>query len=255
MDARSAKSTTGCRSPPVAPGRRRGRGLARARAATSRPTAAVKFVRDLTLPPACETDPGDRDLRLGDDELDGEALSAIVAEALGLPAPAGTLFFSLPAAPQLALLHGGARSRRARRLDRLDDDRRRDRPARPRQHAEAGARPRLQPGAARAAPGRRRRARLRGSPSSRSANASPTACSSAARNLRPRRLRDRLHGPHLAAAGARSRRPLSDCSGSAARPLRPARARPRPSSGSDSGGSSPPRSVPAISSSGACPRG
>lgn len=59
----------------------------------------VKFVRDLSLPLELETDPRIEIFELGRDELDGEALSAIVAEALGLPAPAGTLFFSLPERP------------------------------------------------------------------------------------------------------------------------------------------------------------
>jgi hypothetical protein len=57
----------------------------------------VRFVRDLRLPVVFETDPRIEIFELGDEELDGEALSAIIAEAMNLPAPAGTLFFSLPA--------------------------------------------------------------------------------------------------------------------------------------------------------------
>ncbi len=59
----------------------------------------VRLVRDLTLPVRFETDPGIEIYELGRDEIDGEALSAIIAEALDLPAPAGTLFFSLPGRP------------------------------------------------------------------------------------------------------------------------------------------------------------
>jgi hypothetical protein len=55
----------------------------------------VKLVRDATPPELCE-DPAITIYELGDDEADGEGLSAIVAEALGLPVTAGTLFFSLP---------------------------------------------------------------------------------------------------------------------------------------------------------------
>ncbi len=58
----------------------------------------VKFIRDLS-PPRFEVDPMITIYQLGYDEIDGEALSAIVAEALKLPAPAGTLFFSLPERP------------------------------------------------------------------------------------------------------------------------------------------------------------
>lgn len=61
-------------------------------------TGWVKFVRDLS-PPEFEVDPGIAIYELGSEEIDGEALSAIVAEAMNLPAPAGTLFFSLPQRP------------------------------------------------------------------------------------------------------------------------------------------------------------
>jgi len=55
----------------------------------------MKFVRDLS-PPRFEVDPRIVIYELGSDEIDGEALSAIATEGLKLPAPAGTLFFSLP---------------------------------------------------------------------------------------------------------------------------------------------------------------
>lgn len=57
--------------------------------------AGVKFVRDASLPDFPE-DPGVRVFELGDHEADGEGLSAIVAEAFGMPITAGALFFSLP---------------------------------------------------------------------------------------------------------------------------------------------------------------
>jgi GNAT superfamily N-acetyltransferase len=58
----------------------------------------VKFVRD---PRASHPDPPSADsplvvYELGSQEIDGEALSAIIAEGMNLPAYAGTLFFSLP---------------------------------------------------------------------------------------------------------------------------------------------------------------
>lgn len=59
----------------------------------------VKFVRDLSRPIDFEVNTGIEIFALGREELDGEALSAIIAEAMGLPAPAGTLFFSLPQRP------------------------------------------------------------------------------------------------------------------------------------------------------------
>ena len=59
----------------------------------------LKFVRDLAPVPDFETDPGIEIFELGREEIDGEALSAIIAQSLDLPAPAGTLFFSLPLRP------------------------------------------------------------------------------------------------------------------------------------------------------------
>jgi hypothetical protein len=58
----------------------------------------VRFVRDLS-PPRFEVDRGIQIYQLGSEEIDGEALSAIVADSMNLPAPAGTLFFSLPQRP------------------------------------------------------------------------------------------------------------------------------------------------------------
>lgn len=55
----------------------------------------IKLARDTSPPPA----PEDRRItiyELGEDEADGEGLSAIAAEAFELPLTAGTLFFSLP---------------------------------------------------------------------------------------------------------------------------------------------------------------
>jgi hypothetical protein len=55
----------------------------------------VKLVRDTSAPyPA--PDPRIKIYELGQDEIDGEALSAIAAEGMNLPMHAGTLFFSLP---------------------------------------------------------------------------------------------------------------------------------------------------------------
>lgn len=55
----------------------------------------VKLVREATVPDLPEN-PDVAIYELGEDEADGEGMSAIVAEALGLPVTAGTLFFSLP---------------------------------------------------------------------------------------------------------------------------------------------------------------
>jgi len=55
----------------------------------------VKFIREATMPEA-PPDPAITIWELGADEIDGEGLSSIVAEALGLPLTAGALFFSLP---------------------------------------------------------------------------------------------------------------------------------------------------------------
>lgn len=55
----------------------------------------VKFVRDGS-PPDFQIDAGILVQRLGEDEAEGEGLSTIAAEALGIPLVAGTLFFSLP---------------------------------------------------------------------------------------------------------------------------------------------------------------
>jgi GNAT superfamily N-acetyltransferase len=57
----------------------------------------IKLVRDAT-PPAWPQNPEIKIYELGEDEADGEGLSTIAAEALGLPVTAGTLFFSLPQA-------------------------------------------------------------------------------------------------------------------------------------------------------------
>lgn len=56
---------------------------------------SVKYVRDAS-PPDLPEIPGIVIYELGDDEADGEGLSTITTEALGLPTMAGTLFFSLP---------------------------------------------------------------------------------------------------------------------------------------------------------------
>jgi len=55
----------------------------------------VKFIRDASWP---DSPPDDAITiwELGDNEIDGEGLSSIVAEAMELPLTAGTLFFSLP---------------------------------------------------------------------------------------------------------------------------------------------------------------
>lgn len=58
---------------------------------------SLTFVRD-TSPPDLPEDPEIVIYELGDDEADGEGLSTITTEALGLPTMAGTLFFSLPQA-------------------------------------------------------------------------------------------------------------------------------------------------------------
>jgi hypothetical protein len=55
----------------------------------------VKFVRDAS-PPEIPPNPGIQIWPLGQSEIDGEGMSAIVAEAMELPITAGTLFFSLP---------------------------------------------------------------------------------------------------------------------------------------------------------------
>jgi hypothetical protein len=55
----------------------------------------IKLIRDGS-PPDFHADPGIVVHPLGEDEADGEGLSTIVAEALGMPLVAGTLFFSLP---------------------------------------------------------------------------------------------------------------------------------------------------------------
>lgn len=55
----------------------------------------VKYVRD-TRPLEIPEDPSVIVYELGDDEAEGEGLSAIAAAALDLPSTAGTLFFSLP---------------------------------------------------------------------------------------------------------------------------------------------------------------
>lgn len=56
---------------------------------------AVKYIRDAS-PPDLPEAPEIVVYELGDDEADGEGLSTITAEGLGLPTMAGTLFFSLP---------------------------------------------------------------------------------------------------------------------------------------------------------------
>lgn len=55
----------------------------------------LKLVRG-TAPPYPAPDPRITIYELGQDEIDGEALSAIAAEGMNLPMHAGTLFFSLP---------------------------------------------------------------------------------------------------------------------------------------------------------------
>jgi len=56
---------------------------------------SIKYVRDAASPELPEN-PDIVIYELGEDEADGEGLSTIAAEALGLPTTAGTLFFSLP---------------------------------------------------------------------------------------------------------------------------------------------------------------
>lgn len=56
---------------------------------------AIKYVRDGS-PPDLPVNPDIVIYELGEDEADGEGLSTIATEALGLPTTAGTLFFSLP---------------------------------------------------------------------------------------------------------------------------------------------------------------
>jgi hypothetical protein len=55
----------------------------------------VKLVRDGSAPDF-DVNPKIVIYRLGEDEAEGEGLSTIAAEALGMPLVAGTLFFSLP---------------------------------------------------------------------------------------------------------------------------------------------------------------
>lgn len=55
----------------------------------------VKYVRDCR-PPDLPEDPRIVIYELGEDEMEGEGLSTIAAQALELPVTAGTLFFSLP---------------------------------------------------------------------------------------------------------------------------------------------------------------
>jgi hypothetical protein len=55
----------------------------------------VKLARNAS-PPDWPEDPGIQIYEIGDDEADGEGMSAIVSDALELPVTAGTLFFSLP---------------------------------------------------------------------------------------------------------------------------------------------------------------
>jgi hypothetical protein len=55
----------------------------------------LKMVREAS-PPDLPANPDVTVFELGEDEADGEGLSAIAAETLGLPVTAGTLFFSLP---------------------------------------------------------------------------------------------------------------------------------------------------------------
>jgi hypothetical protein len=57
--------------------------------------AWLKMVRDAASP-NLPANPDVEVFELGDDEADGEGLSAIVPEALGMPMTAGTLFFALP---------------------------------------------------------------------------------------------------------------------------------------------------------------
>jgi len=58
----------------------------------------IKLARDAS-PPDIPEDPAITIYELGEEEGDGEGMSAIVAEALELPITAGTLFFSLPQVP------------------------------------------------------------------------------------------------------------------------------------------------------------
>lgn len=55
----------------------------------------VAFVRDAS-PPDLSVNPEIKIWSLGDNEIDGEGLSAIVSQAMDLPLTAETLFFSLP---------------------------------------------------------------------------------------------------------------------------------------------------------------
>jgi hypothetical protein len=82
---------------PVADGRP-GSSLAAAWLGTrgyERGTGWVKFVREATLP-ELPPNPAVTVWPLGLEEMDGEGMSAIVAEAMELPITAETLFFSLP---------------------------------------------------------------------------------------------------------------------------------------------------------------
>jgi hypothetical protein len=56
---------------------------------------SVKFVRDTSLDDI-RVDPATVIYELGEDEADGEGMSGIITDALGIPGTAGTLFFSLP---------------------------------------------------------------------------------------------------------------------------------------------------------------
>jgi hypothetical protein len=58
----------------------------------------IKLIRDAS-PPDLPPNPDVTIYKLGDDEGDGEGLSTIAAEALGLPLMVATLFFSLPQRP------------------------------------------------------------------------------------------------------------------------------------------------------------
>jgi len=56
----------------------------------------VTFVRDASPPPNLDVDPEITIWPLGDSEIDGEGLSAILSQGMDLPLTAETLFFSLP---------------------------------------------------------------------------------------------------------------------------------------------------------------
>jgi hypothetical protein len=56
---------------------------------------SVKFIRDTSLSDI-RVDPTMVIYELGEDEADGEGMSAIITEAMEIPGTAGTLFFSLP---------------------------------------------------------------------------------------------------------------------------------------------------------------